>query len=103
MEPCLPATLTVLSWALPEPGNQKLPRTATPTHHTLLMLSSGLVLTWLSRVGCSAHQTNSWPEKAVCQWGPPGHEGRDGGQLCPGSRWYREQPSQDGGWQQEGF
>lgn len=38
-------------------------------HHTLLMLSSGLVLTWLSRVGCSAHQTDSWPERAVCQWG----------------------------------
>lgn len=33
------------------------------------MLSSGLVLTWLSRVGCSAHQTDSWPERAVCQWG----------------------------------
>lgn len=33
------------------------------------MLSTGLVLTWLSRVGCSAYRIDSWPEEAVCQWG----------------------------------
>lgn len=69
MESYLPATLSALRQALPEPGNKKLPRTVTTPHHTLLMLSLGLVLTWLSRVGCSAHQTDSWPERAVCQWG----------------------------------
>lgn len=58
--------------------------------------ASGLVLAWEDRGLCLSNWQLAWPGRAVFQRGHSGHQGRDGGQLCPGSRWYRQPSSQDG-------
>lgn len=60
------------------------------------MPASVLVLAWEDRGFCLSNWQLAWPGRAAFQRGHSGHQGRDGGQLCPGSRWYRQPSSQDG-------
>lgn len=88
------ASVIPLRRAFQEPEERRWPRNLTSlTHHPI----GGPIKPGPGVLAVKLAAGLAWESCAPI--GPPGALGCDCGQLCPGSRWYREQPSQDGDWQ----